>query len=87
MLLIVSHYRTKIYQLPVFRSGKSGKLPIRQCQWKGGRIMRIIALVLALLTGVVGFVVSYGIAYREVSGMLYSSTATMQTSASFNNNR
>jgi len=62
-------------------------LPIGHCQWKGGRIMRIIALILVLLTGVVGFVVSYGVAYREVTGMLYSSTATMQTSASFNNNR
>lgn len=49
--------------------------------------MRIIALVLVLLSSVVGFVVSYGVAYREVTGMLYSSTATMQTSASFNNDR
>ncbi len=49
--------------------------------------MRIIALILALLSGVVGFVVSYGFAYREVTGMLYSSTATMQSSASFNNDR
>ncbi|OGK06994.1 MAG: hypothetical protein A2W80_19270 [Candidatus Riflebacteria bacterium GWC2_50_8] len=49
-------------------------------------IMRLIALILILLSGVVGFVFSYGFAYREVSGALYSSTATMQSSTSLNAN-
>lgn len=49
--------------------------------------MRIIAMILILLSGAIGFVVSYGVAYREVSGALFSSTATMQSSASFNNDR
>jgi hypothetical protein len=49
--------------------------------------MRIIALILTLLSGVVGFVLSYGIAYREVSGALYSPTATMQSSTSLNTDK
>jgi len=49
--------------------------------------MRIIALILILLSGAVGFVFSYGFAYREVSGALNSSTATMQSSAASNTDR
>lgn len=49
--------------------------------------MRLIALILILLSGVVGFVFSYGFAYREVSGALYSPTATMQSSTSFNTDK
>jgi len=45
-------------------------------------IMRIIALILVLISGVVGFMASYGFAYRKVTGILYSSTATMQSSTS-----
>ncbi len=44
--------------------------------------MRVIALILILITSVIGFVVSYGFAYKKVTGVLYSSTATMQSSVS-----
>jgi hypothetical protein len=43
-------------------------------------IMRISALVLVLLSSVIGFVMSYGFAYQKVTGVLYSSAATMQSS-------
>ncbi len=46
--------------------------------------MRVIALILVLITSVVGFVMSYGFAYRKVSGVLYSSTDTMQSSTTAN---
>lgn len=44
--------------------------------------MRIIALILILISSVVGFMASYGFAYRKVTGVLYSSAATMQSSTS-----
>lgn len=43
--------------------------------------MRVIALILVLITSVIGFAVSYGFAYRKVTGVLYSSSETMQSSA------
>ncbi|GAB1351274.1 MAG TPA: hypothetical protein PLK28_20725 [Candidatus Rifleibacterium sp.] len=49
--------------------------------------MRVIALILVLITSVIGFVMSYGFAYRKVTGVLYSSSATMQSSASVTTER
>lgn len=50
-------------------------------------IMRVIALILVLVTSVIGFIMSYGFAYKKVTGVLYSSTATMQSSASVSTDR
>ncbi len=48
--------------------------------------MRIFAIILALVVTVVGFTVSYGTAYRKVSGYLYSSP-DMQLSVSTANSQ
>jgi hypothetical protein len=45
-------------------------------------VMRVIALILVLITSAIGFVVSYGFAYRKVTGVLYSSSETVQSSVS-----
>jgi hypothetical protein len=44
--------------------------------------MRIWALILILLSCVVGFVFSYGFAYKKVSGVLYSTAGSAQAPAS-----
>ncbi len=44
--------------------------------------MRIWALILVLLSCVVGFVVSYGFAYSKVTGLLYTSAGSVQAPAS-----
>ncbi|HNX74194.1 MAG TPA: hypothetical protein PLM07_20000 [Candidatus Rifleibacterium sp.] len=49
--------------------------------------MRVIALILALVTSVIGFAVSYDFAYRQVTGVLYSPSATMQSTTSASANR
>jgi hypothetical protein len=43
--------------------------------------MRLWALILILLSCVVGFIVSYGFAYTKVSGVLYSTTGSVQAPA------
>ena len=43
--------------------------------------MRALAIILALVVTVVGFSFSYGVAYKKVSGFLYSSP-DMQLSVS-----
>ncbi|MFZ5952658.1 MAG: hypothetical protein ACOYXC_18295 [Candidatus Rifleibacteriota bacterium] len=43
--------------------------------------MRIWALILVLLSCVVGFVLSYGYAYSQISELLFTSAGSVQTTA------
>ncbi len=49
--------------------------------------MRVIALILALITSVIGFAVSYDFAYRKVTGVLYAPSATMQSTTTVTTDR